>query len=85
MEKWSTLNSELDIEKNLNCQLINQNLSQQEWISRGSLFREKRMNKLGERVSQSAARIHMMSHQMSKPCGTLPCSPDFHDTHLAPR
>ena len=26
----------------------------------------------------------MMSHQMSIPCETLPCSPDFHDTLLTP-
>ena len=25
----------------------------------------------------------MMSHHMSKPCETLPCSPDFHDILLA--
>ena len=40
--------------------------------------------KLGERVRQSAARIRMISHQMSKPCETLPCSSDFQDTLLAP-
>ena len=36
------------------------------------------------RASQSAARIQKISHQMSKPCETLPCSPDFHATLLAP-
>ena len=40
--------------------------------------------KLGERVSQSVARIQMMSLEMSKTCEILPCSPDFHDTLLAP-
>ena len=40
--------------------------------------------KLGELVSQSVARIQMMSHQMSQPFENLPCSPDFHDTLLAP-
>ena len=34
-------------------------------------------------VSKSVPRIQMMSHHMSKPCETLPCSPDFHDTLLA--
>ena len=38
--------------------------------------------KLDEHVSQSAADIQMMSHQMSKPCLTLPCNSDFHDTLL---
>ena len=37
---------------------------------------------LGKRVSQSSACIHV-SHQMSKHCGTLPYSPDCHDTQLA--
>ena len=35
-------------------------------------------------VSQSAARIQMMSHLMSKPCETVPCSSDFHDAPIAP-
>ena len=35
-------------------------------------------------VIQSAARIQMMNHIMSKPCKTLPCPSDFHDTLLAP-
>ena len=34
--------------------------------------------------SQSAARIYMMSHHMSKPGETFPCPSDFHDTLLAP-
>ena len=29
MEKWSSLNTDLEAEKNLNCQLINKNLTQQ--------------------------------------------------------
>ena len=40
--------------------------------------------KLGECVSQSAGRIRMMCHQISKPCETLPCSQDFHDKLIAP-
>ena len=34
--------------------------------------------KLGERVSQSAARIQM-GYQMSKPCEAVPCFPDFYN------
>ena len=41
-------------------------------------------SQLGERVSLSAARIQMMSYQMSQPCETLPYSPDFHVKLLAP-
>ena len=26
----------------------------------------------------------MMTHHITKPCETLPCSSDFSDTHLAP-
>ena len=40
--------------------------------------------KLGKSVSQSAARIQMVSHHMSKSCENLPCSSNFHDTHIAP-
>ena len=40
--------------------------------------------KLGKSVSQSAGRIQMMSHHMSKPCETLHCSSDFYGTLLAP-
>ena len=29
LEKWSSLNTDLEAEKNLNCQLINKNLAQQ--------------------------------------------------------
>ena len=36
--------------------------------------------KLGKSVSQSAARIQMMS----QPCETVPCSLDFHERLLAP-
>ena len=43
----------------------------------------KQESKYGERVSQSGVYIQVMSHQMSKPCETLHCSPDFHDTLLA--
>ena len=35
---------------------------------------------LGKTAGQSAARIQMMSHHMSKPSGTVSCSSDFHDT-----
>ena len=41
-------------------------------------------SKLGLRISQSEAGIQIMSHQMRKLCGILPCSPDFHDTLLVP-
>ena len=34
-------------------------------------------------VSQSTARIHMMSHYMTEPSVTLTCPSDFHDTLLA--
>ena len=34
--------------------------------------------KLGKSVTQSAARIQMMSHHKSKACKTLSCSTDFH-------
>ena len=40
--------------------------------------------KWDKNVSQSAVGFQMMSHHMSKPCETLPCSSDFHDTLLAP-
>ena len=40
--------------------------------------------KLGRTVSQSATRIEMMSHYMSKACETLPCPSDFHHTLPAP-
>ena len=30
-----------------------------------------------DRVSQSAARIQMLSHQLSKPCETIPCTPEI--------
>ena len=38
----------------------------------------------GESVSQSVAHIQMMSHHMSKPCESLPCSSYFHDTPSPP-
>ena len=39
--------------------------------------------KLGKSVSQSAVRLQMMSHHMSKSCEILPSPSDFHDTLLA--
>ena len=45
-----------------------------------ALANHKPEPKLGESVSQSAARFQIMSHHMSRPCETLPCSPDFHNT-----
>ena len=38
--------------------------------------------KLGKTVSQTAARIQMITHHMSKYCEILPCSSDFHDTAI---
>ena len=38
---------------------------------------------IGDRVSQSAACIQMLSHQLSKPSETLPCPQKFHNTLLA--
>ena len=40
--------------------------------------------KFDKAVSQSAARIQMMSHYMTKPYETLPCPSDFHDPLLDP-
>ena len=40
--------------------------------------------KLDKSISQSATRVHMMSHHMSKTCETRPCASDFHLTFLAP-
>ena len=40
--------------------------------------------KSGERVSQLAAWIQKMSHEMSEPFETLPFFPDFNYTLLAP-
>ena len=45
--------------------------------------RPRSRTKLDKSVSQSAARIRMMSHHMNKPCETLPCASDYHDTRLA--
>ena len=45
-----------------------------------SLVNLKPELKLGKSVSQSAARIHMMSHYMNKAFEAVPCSSDFHDT-----
>ena len=33
--------------------------------------------KIGDRMSQSGARIQMLSHQLSRPCETLLCSPEI--------
>ena len=40
--------------------------------------------KSGECVSQSASRIQMVSYQISKPCETHPCPPNFHGALLVP-
>ena len=36
--------------------------------------------KFDKGVSQSAARIQMISHHMSKPCKAFPCPSDFHNS-----
>ena len=38
----------------------------------------------GKSVSQSATCNQLISHHMSEPCETLPCSSDFHDTLFTP-